>query len=112
MENLWGKIKKSVIEGASYAAEKTEELTKLGKIKIEILNVKRKISGQFSELGSITYEAVKAETVEKELASDNVKALIETINGLESELLAKEKHYDELSKKTDSEDAAEENKKK
>ena len=106
MENLWGKIKKSVIEGASYAAEKTEELTKLGKIKIEILNVKRKISGQFSELGGITYEAIKAKTVEKELASDNVKALIKTIKGLESELVAKEKHYDELSKKDDSEDAA------
>ena len=108
MENLWGKIKKSVIEGASYAAEKTEELTKLGKIKIEILNVKRKISGQFSELGGITYEAIKAETVEKELASDTVKALTETIKGLESELETKEKKYDELSKKTDKEDTAEE----
>ena len=108
MENLWGKIKKSVIEGASYAAEKTEELTKLGKLKIKILNVKRKISGQFSELGSITFEAIKAETVEKELASDTVKALIETIKELESELETKEKQYDELSKKSGSEETSEE----
>ena len=109
MENLWGKIKKSVVEGASYAAEKTEELTKLGKIKIEILNVKRKISSNFSELGSITYEAIKAENVENELASDTVKALTEIIKGLENDLTTKEKYYDELSKKDDSKDTSEEN---
>ena len=102
MENLWTQIKKSVIEGASYAAEKTEELTKLGKAKIDILNTKRKISAKFSELGGITYEAIKEKTVDKEIKSDRVKSLIEALEKLESELEAKEKQYEELQKKAES----------
>ena len=38
MEKLWERIRKSVVEGVSVAAEKTEEFTKLGKLKLEILN--------------------------------------------------------------------------
>ena len=49
MGDLWEKVRKSVIDGVQIAAEKTEELTKLGKIKIEILNIKRKISKNFTE---------------------------------------------------------------
>ena len=59
MEKLWQRIRKSVAEGVSVAAEKTEEFTKLGKLKFEILNTKRKISKTFTELGSMTYDAFK-----------------------------------------------------
>ncbi len=99
MEDLWKQIKKSVIEGASYAAEKTEEFTKLGKAKIDILNTKRKISAKFAELGGITYEAIKEKTIDKELKSDKVKSLIEALGKLESQLEAKEKQFEELQKK-------------
>ncbi|MFC1608172.1 hypothetical protein ACFL47_09390 [Candidatus Latescibacterota bacterium] len=103
MEKLWEKIKKSVVEGASYAAGKTEEFTKLGKMKIEILNLKRKISSNFTELGGTAYEAIKADNIDKELKSDKVTALIDTIDKLENELEAKEKQYEELSKKEEAE---------
>ena len=103
MEDLWKKIKKSVIEGATYAAEKTEELTKLGKAKIEILNIKRKISSKFTELGGITYGAIKEKNVDKEIKSDSVKSLVEAVEKLEKELEAKEKQYEELQKNTESE---------
>ncbi len=102
MEDLWKQIKKSVLEGASYAAEKTEELTKLGKAKIDILNTKRKISVKFSELGSITYEAFKEKTVDKEMKSERVKPLIEALKKLESQLEAKVKQYEELKKNVES----------
>ncbi len=103
MGDLWEKIRKSVIDGVQIAAEKTEELTKLGKIKIEILNIKRKISKNFTELGSITYEAIKEGTTKKELESDKVNAIIETLKGFDSELEAIEKLYDDSAKKEESE---------
>ncbi len=99
MGDLWEKIRKSVIDGVQVAAEKTEELTKLGKIKIEILNIKRKISKNFTELGSITYEAIKEGTAKEELKSDKINAIIEKIKGLDSELEAKEKLYEDSAKK-------------
>jgi len=102
MEDLWKKIKKSVIEGATYAAEKTEELTKFGKVKIEILNIKRKISSKFSELGGITYGAIKEKNLDKEMKSDRVKSVVEEVEKLEAQLEAKEKQYEELQKKAES----------
>ncbi|MFC1694426.1 hypothetical protein ACFL1R_13095, partial [Candidatus Latescibacterota bacterium] len=66
---LWEKVKKSVVEGVSVAAGKTEEYTKLGKAKLDFLAVKRKISKQFAELGGIIYDAVKAKNVDEVLDS-------------------------------------------
>lgn len=103
MGDLWEKIRKSVIDGVQAAAEKTEELTKLGKIKIEILNIKRKISKNFTELGGITYEAIKESTTKEELKSDKVNAIIEKLKELDSELEAKEKLYEDSTKKGKSE---------
>ena len=103
MGDLWEKIRKSVIDGVQIAAEKTEELTKLGKIKIEILNIKRKISKNFTELGGITYEAIKEGTAKEELESDKVNTIIETLKGLDSELEEKDKLYEDSAKKEESE---------
>jgi uncharacterized membrane protein len=86
MQNLWDKIRKSVVEGVTIAAEKTEEYTKLGKAKIEILNTKRKISAKFTELGSILYDAINA------------------IKEFESELESKEQKFEEMKNKPESED--------
>jgi len=111
MEDLWGKIKKSVIEGVTVAAEKTEELTKLGKVKLDILNLKYKISRKFTELGGITYEAVKNNETDKVLKSDKAEALFASIKKLESDLEAKEKRYEEMMKKTEEEKAPQKGKK-
>ena len=105
MGDLWEKIRKSVADGVQVAAEKTEEFTKLGKAKIDILNLKRKISRNFTELGGITYEAIKAGTTEEVLKSEKVSALISSLNDLDSELEAKEKSYEEMAKKGDAEKA-------
>ena len=99
MEKLWEKIKKSVVEGVSVAAEKTEEYTKLGKGKLDILNIKRKISKAFTELGGITYDSIKAGNIEEVMKSNNVEEIINTLKELESELDGKEEEYDEMKKK-------------
>jgi len=43
MANLWDDIAKTIREGVDTVVEKTEKLTKIGKIKIDILNIKRNI---------------------------------------------------------------------
>ena len=105
MGDLWEKIRKSVIDGVQVAAEKTEELTKFGKMKIEILNLKRKISRNFTELGGITYEAIKEGTAEKVLKSDKVNTIISSLKKLDADLETKEKLYEESTKKEGAEKA-------
>ncbi len=104
MQDLWEKIKKSVVEGVTIAAEKTEEYTKLGKAKIEILNTKRKISAKFTELGSILYDAIKDGSTDEVIKSDKVEELVDVIKGFESELESKEQKFEEMKKKPQQED--------
>lgn len=99
MDKLWERIRKSVTEGAQFAAEKTEELTKLGRAKIDILNTKRKISKAFTELGGTVYDGLKDGSADEVMANEKTTELIESIKALEAELDVKEQAYEELTKK-------------
>jgi len=48
---FWNDLKKTLKDGFNVAAEKTEEYTKIGKIKVEILNIKRNIDKAYGDLG-------------------------------------------------------------
>ena len=104
MENLWKRIRKSVAEGVSIATEKSEEFTKLGKLKLEIMNTKRKISKSFTELGGLTYDAFKEGKTNEIAKSSEVKELISSIKELEAELDGKEQKFDEMKKKSEKEE--------
>lgn len=99
MAELWEKIRKTIKEGIATATEKTEELTKLGKAKIDILTVKHQISKQFTELGGIVYEASKENKEGEVLALPKTKAVVASLKKLEKELTAKEKLYEDIKKK-------------
>ena len=104
MEKLWEKIKKSVAEGVTYAAEKTEEITKLGKAKLDILGVKRKISKNFTEIGGLMYDAIKDGKAEDVLKSSELKVLVSSVKDLEKELSEKEGEFENLKKKVEPEE--------
>ena len=97
-QDLWEKIKKSVVDGVSTAAEKTEEYTKLGRAKFDVLATKRKISKQFTELGGKIYEEVKDGKEKEVFDSPEIKVIIASINDLEKELDEKEEPLESLTK--------------
>ena len=108
MANLWDKIRKSLEDGYKVTKDKTEELTKLGKLKIDILSTKHKISKSFTEIGGIVYEAAKEGKSADVLESPEVAYLVDTIKGLENDLEEKESQYEEITKKEGGEPAPEE----
>jgi len=108
MEKLWDQIKKSVMDGVTTAAEKTEEYTKLGKAKLDTVSVKRKISKNFSELGGIVYEAINSGEGAKVLKTEAVTTLVDTLKELEEDLKAKEADIDDMKKKDDAEEVVSE----
>ena len=99
MKTFLGKIKKSVVDGATVAAEKTGKLTKLGKAKIEILNTKRKISAQITALGDIVYEAVKQNSLDDIVKSSTMEKIVKSLKTLEIELEENEQKIENLKKK-------------
>ena len=96
MAKLWERISKSFVNGVTVAAEKTEEFTKLGKAKLEILNTKRKISKSFTELGGITYDAIKTNKTEELSKKSEVKELVKTLRQIS---IAKKKHTETSKRK-------------
>lgn len=95
-QNLWEDIKKSLKEGVDFAINKTEEYTKVGKVKLDILGIKRRIERAFTELGGVSYHHT---TSKKKTVLTNTKVfkeIVQKINELKVELEAKEKELDKI----------------
>lgn len=97
MESLWERVKKGFI----LAAERTDELTKIGKLKLDMAATHRKIKNQFEELGGRTYELVKSGKRKKPLTDDeHIANLIKNIQSLEKQLGKEEKALRKLKEKS------------
>ena len=95
---FWEGVKKSVKEGVSIAAEKTEEYTKIGKIKVEILGINRNIERTYTDLGKKVYALLTA-SKKTDVASDSkVKETITKISTLKKSLKAKEAEIEAIKK--------------
>lgn len=92
---LWEKIKRSLKESFSQALEKSEELTRLGRLKLEILQINQQIEKLFAELGGYAYHEIKSGTT-KIAAVPRIQQLVEEIEKLEEELQAKESELERI----------------
>ncbi len=86
MANLWDDIARTIREGVDTVVEKTEELTKIGRIKVDILNIKRNVEKNFSELGGRVYQLISKEKNAAISTDKEAKEIIECIKILEKEL--------------------------
>ncbi len=87
MDTMWEKIKKGLKDGATLSMEKIEEYTKIGKLKVEEMAAKRKITRNFVDIGERTFDLIeenKGGQVETDLA---IKTAMENIKALRQELL-------------------------
>lgn len=91
MDTLWDKVKKNLVDWYGTAYEKTDELARVGKKKIEITGVNRAIERHLSELGGRVYDMIVEQGKSGVIAKDTrVKELVEEVRGLEEELKKKE----------------------
>ena len=87
---LWEDIKKTVMDGVSVAAEKTEEYTKIGKVKVEILNINRNIDKVFTDLGREVFHLISKGKKAEISKSNRVNELVNKIKDLKASLKEKE----------------------
>ena len=107
MDSLWDKIKQSVIDSASVAAEKAEYLGRIGRARLDIAETRHAIRDRFADLGGIAYERLKDDGEGADIGSrDAVKDLVGTIGVLETELASREEDLNQL--RAESGEAAEE----
>lgn len=99
MGSLWESIKKTLKEGATTAAEKAQEFTQIGKIKVEILRIQGKIERNFTELGGRVYHMITEENKTRIASDPKVKTFINEIKALEAQLEEKKKELEEVGRK-------------
>ena len=96
--SLWEDIKKTVKDGVTIAAEKTEEYTKIGKIKVEILNIGRNIDKSFTELGRIVFDHFDRGNKENLSNQQKLLDLIQKIKDQKAVLKKKEAEIEKIKK--------------
>jgi len=97
METLWDRVKKNLVDWYGTAYEKTDELARVGKKKIEITGVNRAIERHLSELGGRVYDMIVEQGKSGVIAKDKrVKEIVEEVRGLEEELKKKEEEIEEI----------------
>ncbi len=106
--SLWEEIKKELSGSFQTVAGKTSEYTRIGRIKIDVLGIKKEIEEKFIELGGRVYQQAIEEN-KKSIDDDmHISQLIMQIRELEQEL--KENEDELLAIKKDAGSGSEERK--
>jgi len=96
METTWNKIKKSMSDGYKNLSEKTGEMAQIGRLKIEIIALKRDIEKAFIELGGRVYHGLEEKHEDDILADLKIKKLVKAIKSLEIKLKTLEKKVEKV----------------
>jgi hypothetical protein len=86
MGTTWNKIRKGMSEGFQNLSDKTGEMTKIGRLKIEIIALKRDIEKAFIELGGRIYHQLEEKQEAEVLFDQRIKKLIKDIKSHETRL--------------------------
>ncbi|HSG27739.1 MAG TPA: hypothetical protein VLA34_04600 [Candidatus Krumholzibacterium sp.] len=100
METLWDKVKKNLVDWYDTAYEKTDELARVGKKKIEVAGVNRAIEKHLSELGGRVYDliTVQGHRGNKTADDEDVARIVDEIRDLEQQLKLKEEEIEKIKK--------------
>ena len=96
MGKTWNKIKKSMSEGYQNLSEKTGEMTQIGRLKIEIISLKRDIEKAFIELGGRVYHNLEEKHEDDLLSDQRIKKLVKDIKSIELKLKTLEKKVEQV----------------
>ena len=96
METLWSKVKINLAKGYQSVSEKTADLTKIGRLKLEIIALKRDIEKAFIELGGRVYQHFQDETKKEIIKDESVSTLVALIEEKEANLKILEEKVEQI----------------
>lgn len=93
----------SIRDGLELVVDKTEEYSKIGKLKVDIFTIKRNIEKQFTELGGRAYDLLTGEAADSLQDDAAVKKIIDEIQALENQLKTKESEIEKVKEEKEKE---------
>jgi gas vesicle protein len=98
MPSLWDSIKKSVAEFYSSAADKTDELAKVGVRKLDIVGIRRNIAHEMADLGGRVHHMLTEEKNTNVADDPEVGKHLKSIDRLRALLEDKEEEIETIKK--------------
>jgi hypothetical protein len=98
MPSMWEDLKKTVKEGLTTAAAKTEEYTKIGKAKLDMMNLNKSLNGALQDLGLEVYTQITEGVKVQPAQNPKVKGFVEKINQLKQSIKDKEAEIEAIKK--------------
>jgi hypothetical protein len=95
---LLEKLKKGILSGFQTASDITSEYTKIGRIKIDLLGLKKEIEEKMLELGGRVYENTRHSKVLTYESEQEINKVVTDISSLEEELKKCEEKLEEIRK--------------
>ena len=94
--SFWDDLSKVFKRGVSVVAKKTDEYTKIGKIKVDIIGIKRDIEKQFNVLGAAVYRLIAEENNTRVASNEEVKEILDKVKELNKKLNEKKEELDKV----------------
>jgi len=98
MDTLWNRVKKNVVDWYEMAYDKTDEMARIGKKKVEITGLNRSIEKHFAEMGGRVYDLIveQGHRGNRTADDDAVQRLVAEVKELESRLRQKEEEIESI----------------
>ena len=86
MKNVWDDIKKNITDWSIVASEKAEEFTHASKLRIDILQLERKLSSKYVKLGLYVFSKTKDKNILNFIGDKKYLSLIENIQSIKDKI--------------------------
>lgn len=99
IEALWGDVRVWLSDATKTALKEAEDLTRHGRLKMDLVRTSREIEKKMADLGAKVYARFSREPDVPVVADDELKRLMQEIAKLESELARSQQEYEEERKR-------------
>ncbi len=94
--SFWEDLSRVFKKSVSVVAKKTDEYTKIGKIKVDIIGIKRDIDKQFNSLGANVYRLIVEESNTRVASNEEVKEILDKLKELNKTLNEKKEQLEKI----------------
>jgi hypothetical protein len=95
MKTLWDDVKTWLSDATKTAIKEAEDLSRKGKLKMEMMSLSRHIEKKMAELGGMVYHTLSQAKTSELGQNEKVKVYFKEIRKMELELKRKQKEWKE-----------------
>jgi hypothetical protein len=86
MAPLWDDVKNAIVEGYVYASDKAEEMSQIGRAKVEILKLNRQIARLMGDMGGRVFEMFESDEQAAISDDESLAGSVEKIHGFREDI--------------------------